>query len=141
MKASKIVLLLVLCLCLCGYTRLQIMSDEYILRELNRREPSEAILKASYPEVFKATISVFQDLNINIIRKNYEAKFIFGNCFEEDRMRYCLDPTGIYGAFFEDNGNNGTKISIKCQGPWFSSDFILNKIKEEIELQKKMERY
>jgi len=133
MKASKIVLLLMLCFCLCGYTHLQIMSDEYILRELNRREPSEAILKASYPEVFKATISVFQDLNINIVRKDYESKLIFGNCFEEGR-------TGIYGAFFEDTGNNGTKISIKYQGPWFGSDFILNKIKEEIELQKKIER-
>ena len=133
MKILNILSILMLCLCLSGYTQCQTMSDEYILRELKRREPTQITLQASYSEVFKATINVFQDFNINILRKNYEDKLILGTCYYEVPMRI-----GIYGAFFKEGGRNRIEIIIKVQGGWFSANYILNKIKEEVELQKKL---
>lgn len=131
MRLLAIIFLIPIYLCLCGYVSLQNQSDEYYIDKLKQHDPSVLIVQSTYPEAFKATVNIFRDLNINILKKDFQTKMILG-------AYYAAGSFAAYGAFFEDDTNGRTKISIRVHGAWFGGEYIIKKIKDEIELQKKI---
>jgi len=116
----------------CVSMGLERMPDSYYLNQLKEiKKSNEITLQKPYADIFNAVINVFRDLNINILKKDYEGKVVFGAYYAEG----CYT---VYGVFFEEDGRDKTKIIVKSNGAWFSDDFVFNKIKEEIELQKKL---
>jgi hypothetical protein len=116
----------------CASMGLERMPDTYYLNQLKEvKKTKEIIIQKSYADAFNAVINVFRDLNINILKKDYEGKVVFGAYYTES----CYT---VYGVFFEEEGKDKTNIIVKSNGAWFSDDFVFNKIKEEIKLQEKL---
>ncbi|MDP8289770.1 MAG: hypothetical protein P9M02_02220 [Candidatus Susulua stagnicola] len=92
-------------------------------------------VKASYPETFKVVISVFRDLSINILKKDYEKGSIFGS--RSPYLRY-----NYYGAFFKEINKNEIEIILKANhiaissGLYLENEFILSQIQKELEFQR-----
>jgi len=111
---------------------LERMPDSYYLNQLKEiKKSKEVIFQEPYSNIFNAVTNVFRDLNINVLKKDYEGKIVFG-------AYYAPGCYTVYGVFFETYDKDKTKVTVKSNGAWFSDNFVFNKIKEEIELQKNL---
>ena len=129
------ILLIPAYLCICGFTSPQNQPDQFYLDKIKDHTPSIVVVHATYPETFKATINVFRDLNINILKKDLSGKMILGTHIIQGVLVACS-----YGVFFTNEDSGEIKVSVKVHGNWFDGDYVVNKIKDEVELQKKLEQ-
>ncbi len=103
------------------------------------KHSKEIILNASYLEAFRATIFVFRDLDIRIYKKDYKNKVISATF---NVTSYKSGYGEAYRVFFEKGSENRTKIVLKIvklsSQMYYKEETILDKIQEEIELQRKL---
>lgn len=96
-------------------------------------------IDSSYREVFKATIYVFRDLNFRIFEKDFKKKVISATVYQD---YYGHHLGGAYRANFETD--NGKKIKIiltiveRSGHNYYQPEIILEKIREEINLQNEL---
>lgn len=107
-------------------------TNAYIKDFRKQSKSKQTILKASYLEAFKAVISVFRDLDIKILKKDLEGKVIFGSLYPEKYFNH-------YAVFFEDKPENEIEVTLKASGMLLDQDFILEKIREEIDFQRQLD--
>lgn len=112
--------------------------DNYYLEKINEiKKTTKITFLSPYPKVFQAVVNVFRDLNINIVKKDYAGKFIYGIYTTDYFSRACY---GIYAISFNEQTDNITEIIVKVDDrAWFGPEFFCNKIKEEIKLEKEFE--
>ena len=110
---------------LCGFTvSLEKEPVEYYLNYLSKTSAVEVQSDSSYDIAFRASVNVLRDLNVNIIKKDYEERVIVG-------AYYSSGCFSAYSVNFK-TSNGKTVIEIKGRGAWFSSDFIADRIQKEI---------
>jgi len=91
----------------------------------------ELIADTSYKEAFKAVNNVFNDTNTLLVKKDFDGK--------EIAATYCVGCGRTnYVVLFEVINNQTTKIVLKATGMYLDADIMIDKIKKEIELQKKL---
>ena len=99
------------------------------------REDKQITLDCSYKEAFKATVSVFHDLGIAILKKEFDGKEIFATDFT-------LAAAGSASRYLVSFKQDGDKVLINIRKSTFTynyeSDFIFEKIKKELDIQKKL---
>lgn len=120
---------MVFLLCGCASVSGRIDSRVDVLARLDRSQ--QATLSSSYNDAFKAAINVLRDLNISILKKDYDKRMIIGTRLPEE---ICSN----YGIYFDTIAANETKITVKAEGLYYNDSFVLQKIEEEITLQQKL---
>ena len=123
----KRIYLFILIPIICGCATYHQKIDRYInnLEQSDRFE--EIVIEGSYQEVFQAVLTVFHDLSLVIPKKDFEGKKIYGVIYGEGQR---------LALFKEENGK--IKVVLKSSGFYYDDRIILEKIQEEIELQKRL---
>lgn len=140
---KKFILLFVLILTLTGCSTMSNKEISRCIRDIENSPRSEEItIEGTYKEVFQATVEVFHNLCIQILEKDFDNKRIFGINYVVKEFLTSNAGSDRYIISFEPNlKNNEVKITIKSiplVRYHFTTEFILQKIQEEIELQRKL---
>ena len=135
---KKITSLLILVTMITGCTTVSQNINNAIISFKNYGPAEKIEVNASYKDTFQAVINVFHDLDIAILKKDYEDKIILGTI---------SSPAGItanvgtikYVIIFSQKAEDRIEIVLKSSTRTVTKkSFILRKIQEELALQKKI---